>query len=223
METDAQPHSEAPPYSEAQTRAEGQTYPEAQPQPETPQPEGQPYAEAPPQYEAPRSTGVEVEIVMESFRVSGQLFAPGVPRRLVDILNSNDLAYFTMTAGTLDDPFDTSTETRTFDVIQLDRGGILFAIPRGEVHKPDPFEVVRKKQLLSTVVLPGFRLSGNLYLMPEADPMLIPIVSDHHFVPFTDVTVTAEKGRSQAWHEPLLIVNMGRALFFGTTKAGGPA
>ncbi len=38
---------------------------------------------------------------------------------------------------------------RDFDVIQLDRAGILFAVPRGEVHKPDPFEVVRKKLVAS--------------------------------------------------------------------------
>jgi len=186
-----------------------------------PHAQSQAYAEAPAQFEAPRATGVQVEMVMESFRVRGELFAPGVPRRLVDMLNSNDLAYFTMTSGTLDDPFDPEAEVRNFDVIQLDRGGILFAIPRGEVHKPDPFEVVRKKQVPSTIVLPGYQAFGNLYLMPEADPALIPIVSDHHFVPFTDVTVTAEKGRSQVWREPPLIINMGRALFFGTRKSGG--
>lgn len=192
METDAQPYAEA-----------------------------QPQAEAPAQFEPPRAIGVRVEIVMESFRVSGDLFAPGVPRRLVDLLNSNDLAYFTMTSGVLDDPFNPEAEARSFDVIQLDRSGILFAIPRGEVHKPDPFEVVRKKTVPSTVVLPGYQAFGNLYLMPEADPALIPIVADHHFVPFTDVTVTAEKGRSQVWREPLLIINMARALFFGARKADG--
>lgn len=172
-----------------------------------------------PEYMAPRSTDVAVEIVMDSFRVTGEIFAPGVPRRLVDILNSNDLAYFTMNSGTLDDPLNPGGESRSFDVIQLDRSGILFAVPRGEVHKPDPFEVVRKKRVPSTVVLPGYQVSGNLHLMPDADPRLVPIVSDHHFVPFTDVTVTASEGRSQSWREPLLIVNMTRALFYGTRQA----
>jgi hypothetical protein len=168
---------------------------------------------------APRFTGVPVELVLESYRVTGELFAPGVPRRLVDILNSNDLSYFVMHSGNLDDPFNPSAEPRSFDVIQLDRDGILFAIPRGDVHKPDPFEVVRKKRVSSTVVLPGFHVTGDLHLMPDADPALVPIVSDHHFVPLTDVTVTADKGRPQVWHEPLLIVSMSRALFYGTHKA----
>ena len=168
---------------------------------------------------APRSTGVPVEIVMESYRVTGELFAPGVPRRLVDILNSSDLSYFVMHTGTLDDPFNPATEGVHFDVIQLDRSGIFFAIPRGEVRKPDPFEVVRKKRVPSTVVLPGFRLTGDLHLMPEADPALIPIVSDHHYIPFTDCTIVADQGRAQAWQEPLVIVNMNRALFYGTRKA----
>jgi len=181
--------------------------------------DAQPYTEAPDEFAAPRATGVQVEIVMDSFRVCGELFTPGVPRRLVDFLNSNDLAYFTMTSGTLDDPLNPGGQRRDFDVIQLDRGGILFAIPRGEVHKPDPFEVVRKKRVPSTAVLPGYEISGNLHLMPDADPAFVPIVADHHFVPFTDATVTADKGRSQAWQEPLLITNMSRALFYGTKKA----
>ena len=178
-------------------------------------------AEAPPaEVFTPRSTDVPVEIVMDSYRVNGELFAPGVPRRLVDILNSNDLSYFTMRSGTLDDPFNPEAEPLSFDLIQLDKSGILFAVPRGDVHKPDPFEVVRKKRLVSTVVLPGYRITGELYLMPDADPTLVPIISDHHFVPLTDVTVVADKGRAQTWHEQLLIVNMTRALFFGTKKSG---
>ena len=167
---------------------------------------------------APRFTGVPVEFILDSYRVIGELFAPGVPRRLVDILNSNDLSYFVMHSGTLDDPFDPSADTRSFDVIQLDRGGILLAIPRGEIHKPDPFETVRKKRVPSTAVLPGFKVTGNLHLMPDADPALVPIVADHHYVPFTDVTVVTDKGRPQTWHEPLLIVNMTRVLFYGTRK-----
>jgi len=178
-------------------------------------------AEAPPaEVFTPRSTDVPVEIVMDSYRVNGELFAPGVPRRLVDILNSNDLSYFTMRSGTLDDPFNPEAEPLSFDLIQLDKSGILFAVPRGDVHKPDPFEVVRKKRLVSTVVLPGYRITGELYLMPDADPILVPIISDHHFVPLTEVTVVADKGRAQTWHEQLLIVNMTRALFFGTKKSG---
>jgi hypothetical protein len=179
--------------------------------------------EQPPEPEAPKATDVRVEIVMDSFRVNGELFAPGVPRRLVDMLNSNDLAYYTMFSGTLDDPLNPETPARSFDVIQLDRSGILFAIPRGEVHKPDPFEVVRKKRVPSTVVLPGYEVTGDLHLMPDANPKLVPIVSDHHFVPFTDVTVRADKGRSQQWKEPLLVINMTRALFYGTSADGGAA
>lgn len=178
-------------------------------------------AEAPPaEVFTPRTTDVPVEIIMDSYRVNGELFAPGVPRRLVDILNSSDLSYFTMRSGTLDDPFNPETEARSFDLIQLDKSGILFAIPRGEVHKPDPFEVVRKKRLESTFVVPGYEIRGELHLMPDADVTLVPIISDHHFVPLTDATVVAAEGRAQTWHEPLLIINMTRARFFGTRKSG---
>lgn len=182
--------------------------------------DAQPNLEASPEPEGTRATGVIVEIVMDSFRVNGELFAPGVPRRLVDILNSNDMTYFIMNSGTLDDPLNAEAEAHSFDVIQLDRSGILFAIPRGEVRKPDPFEVVRKKRVPSTVVLPGYNVTGHLHLMPDADPKMVPIVADHHFVPFTDVTVTADKGRVQVWREPLLIINMARALFYGKKPAG---
>ena len=181
--------------------------------------DAQPNLETPPEPEGPKATGVIVEIVMDSFRVNGELFAPGVPRRLVDILNSNDMTYFIMNSGTLDDPLNAESEAHSFDVIQLDRSGILFAIPRGELRKPDPFEVVPKKRVPSTVVLPGYNVTGHLHLMPDADPKMVPIVADHHFVPFTDVTVTADKGRSQVWREPLLIINMARALFYGKKPA----
>jgi hypothetical protein len=170
-----------------------------------------------------RSTGVPVEIVLDSYRVIGELHAPGVPRRLVDIMNSSDLSYFVMRTGTLDDPFDPSAEAKSFDVIQLDRSGILFAMPRGEVKKPDPFEVVRKKRVPSTTVLPGFSVTGHLHLMLDADPALVPIVADHHFVPFTDATIVTDKGRPETWHEPLVIVNMTRVLFYGTRKGDSPA
>lgn len=170
-----------------------------------------------------RSTGVQVEMVLDSYRVIGELHAPGVPRRLVDIMNSSDLSYFVMRTGTLDDPFDPSAEPKSFDVIQLDRAGILFAMPRGDVKKPDPFEVVRKKPVPSTAVLPGFSVTGQLYLMPDADPALVPIVADHHFVPFTDAIIVTDKGRPETWHEPLVIVNMTRVLFYGTRKGDSSA
>jgi hypothetical protein len=166
-----------------------------------------------------RFTGVQVEIVMDSYRVNGELHAPGIPRRLVDVLNSSDLAYFTMNSGTLDDPFNENLERQSFDLIQLDRDGILFAMPRGEVHKPDPFEVVRKKKIPATLVVPGYEIRGDLHLMPDADPALVTIISDHHFVPLTNAMVFADRGRDQEWHEQLLIINMTRALFFGTRKA----
>jgi hypothetical protein len=172
---------------------------------------------------AARSTGVLVEIVLDSYRVIGELHAPGIPRRLVDIMNSSDLTYFVMQQGTLDDPFDPSAEPKSFDVIQLDRAGILFAMPRGDVKKPDPFEVVRKKRVPSTAVLPGFSVTGHLHLMPDADPALVPIVADHHFVPFTDATIVTDKGRPESWHEPLVIVNMTRVLFYGTRKGDSSA
>jgi len=212
--------------------SEASTYTESPGWPDSPPPVGahpgvdvQPDARAqpvtPPQDEflVPRSTGVLVEIVMDSYRVNGEIHAPGIPRRLVDLLNSNDLSYFTMHSGTLDDPFNADAERQDFDLIQLDRGGILFAVPRGEVHKPDPFEVVRKKRIPSILVVPGYKIAGDLHLMPDADPTLVTIISDHHFVPLTDATVLADKGRAQAWQEPLLIINMTRALFFGTKKA----
>jgi hypothetical protein len=205
--------------------AEGQTGLDGQPPAEgalavesPPQLEAQTLTPMPEQFAAPRSTGVTVEIVMESYRVKGELHAPGIPRRLVDILNSNDLAFFTMYSGALDDPFNPETDAREFDLIQVDRNGILFAAPRGEVQAPDPFEVVRKKRVPSTIVMPGYRITGDLHLMPDADPALVTVISDHHFVPLTNATVLA-RGRSEEWQEPLLIVNMRRAFFFGTRKA----
>ncbi len=159
-------------------------------------------------------TGVQVEIVMDGHRVIGELRAGGVPRRLVDILNSIDSGAVTLVDGLLDDPFSRGEPLR-FARGQLDRDAILFIMPRQQVQVvANPFEVVKKAPVPATIALPGFQVSGDVHLMPHADPASVPIIGTRHFIPLTEATVTPSEGRDHVWREPLVIVNLGRALLY---------
>jgi len=178
--------------------------------------------EAPPitAFEPPPTVSVPVEAVMGGHRLTGELQGGRVPRRLVDILNSVDGAFLVVHAAQLDDPFKpTGAEPRHLETIQILRDAILFIMPRGGAQPSDPFEVVKKVAAEATVVVPGFEISGRIYLMPDADPATIPLIGTHHFIPVTDATVTAGNGRSEVWREPVVLVNMTRALLYGPNRS----
>jgi hypothetical protein len=157
---------------------------------------------------------------MDGHRLRGELQAGRVPRRLVDILNSVDGAYLVVHGGQLDDPFKpTGGEPRRLQTIQLLRDAILFIMPRGGAQPSDRFEVVKKATTQATIVVPGFEISGTIYLMPGADPETVPLIGTHHFVPMTDATVTSGNGRSEVWREPVVLVNLARALAYGPKTA----
>jgi len=170
-------------------------------------------------FEPPRVAALPVEAMMDSHRLRGELRLGGVPRRLVDILNSGDGAYLVIHGAQLDDPLKSAgNEPRRLETVQILRDAILFIMPRGVATPSDPFEVVKKVAAEATVVVPGFEVSGRIYLMPDADPATIPLIGTHHFIPVTDATVTAGNGRSEVWREPVVLVNMTRALLYGPNR-----
>ncbi len=169
-------------------------------------------------FEAPASTGVPVEAVMDSHRIRGELRLTGVPRRLVDILNSIDGGYVLIHGGQVDDPLKPGDGPRRLSAIQLLRDAILFIMPRGGAPPSDPFERVKKTPVPATIVVPGFEISGNVHLMPNVDPTGVPLIGTHHFIPVTDATISAGLGRSEVWQEPIVLVNLARALAYGPRK-----
>lgn len=172
-----------------------------------------------PEFLLSHAPSVAVEIMMDSGRVAGELHPTGVPRRLVDLLNSVDAGFVVIYNGKLDDPFSTSELPREFDVAHVGRDAILFAAPRGEsVTRGSSFDAVKKFPVQTIVVVPGFEVRGNMFFLPDADPPSMPMLTSHHFIPLTDVTVVATAGRMAPWQEPVLVVNLGRALLYAPRK-----
>ncbi len=163
------------------------------------------------------SAGAEitVELMIDSYRVTGELLGHGGPRRLVDLLNVSDEAFVALRDGALDDPLIEGDEPRRFDAVQVRREAILFAIPRSssDVH-PDPYDLVKKVPVPATITVPGFEIAGNVYLLPETNPSDGLPLSGNHFIPMTDVSIRAVGRNEQAWSEPVVVVNVSRVRLF---------
>lgn len=157
---------------------------------------------------------VAVEFIIDSHRISAEIRHPGAPRRLVDYLNSVDgprIAIHKCAVGGSDDP----QAVGKFDDAQIHRNAILIAIPRGNTSfTARSLEVVHKRPVPAVLVLPGYDVAGNIYMVAEIDPTNTPLIGNHNFLPATDVTITPAGARERAWKEDLVVVNMTRCLLY---------
>ncbi len=162
----------------------------------------------------PQQQVLEVEFVLDSHHVTGELRYGGPPRRLVDILNSIDTGYISIYAGAVANAVRKGTAASDFRIAQVKRDAILIAIPRTENTTPGgSMESVRKVPIRSTFALPGYQLSGNMFLVPDADPVITPILASRHFIPLTDAEITpAHKGPQS--RERLVVVNLACTLLY---------
>jgi hypothetical protein len=156
-----------------------------------------------------------VELLMDTYRVTGELVYPGGARRLVDILNSVDVAYVTVRNGEIDDPWSQADKPEQFVTIQVHLDTILIAIPRGkDVQHRDQMEAVHKVPVASVIATPNYEISGSVHLLPEIQPETAQILGGRHFIPVTDAVITAVPNKSVRWQEPLAVVNLARAVLF---------
>ncbi|MFQ5472503.1 MAG: hypothetical protein ACE5FA_06425 [Dehalococcoidia bacterium] len=158
-----------------------------------------------------------VELVLDSFRVVGNIRQPGVPRRLVDLLNNTDIEFLELEDVRIDDPCAQRSRPRTFRNLEVNRTSVLFAMPRGgdSPDHGDAFDTVKKVPVSSTIVLPGFEVTGNVHFIPSVDPRKVPMLINKHFIPVTQATVTGADGRTASWTEPVCVVNLERAVLYG--------
>lgn len=157
---------------------------------------------------------VPVEFVIDSHRINAEVRHPGAPRRLVDYLNAVDgprINIYNCRVGQSDD----QEAVGRFEDAQFFRNAILIAIPRGNTtFTASALEVVHKRPVPAVLVVPGYDVKGNLYMVPEIDPRNTPLIGGHQFVPMTDATITPAGDPEHAWQEPLVIVNMARTLLY---------
>jgi len=81
-------------------------------------------------------------------------------------------------------------------------------------------EAVHKVPVPACIALPGYDVTGNIYLVPDADPATVPVLGSKHFVPMTDVVITPVHG-AQPSRERLVIVNLARALAYAPNPSSG--
>jgi hypothetical protein len=164
--------------------------------------------------------GSLAELVLDSYRVTGRIQHEGAPRRrLVDILNAVDRCFLVVNQCEVDDPMRPERQLRRFSVMHVERNGILLAVPREGSTAPSlPHNVVTKIQVRATIVLSGLEVSGIVHLSPDDDPNRVPLLAGDHFIPMTDATVVPAKRRAKAWREPLVVVNLARALAYAPSE-----
>ena len=157
----------------------------------------------------------QVELVLDTYRVLGQLSYTGGPRRLVDILNNVGEAFVLIRDASVDDPLRSDDEPRHFDVVQVHLNTVLFALPHGAaIQARDPLETVRKTPVESTIALPGFEITGNIHLLPELAPENAQILGARHYIPITDATIVSAVTHQVIWRPEVVVVNLARAVLF---------
>ncbi len=155
-----------------------------------------------------------VEMVLDGRWVTGELAHAGGPRRLVDILNNLDGGVALLHNVEIDGARE-DHEPERFESMQVNLASILCAIPvGGDLQQADPFERVEKVPVEATVALPGLELTGNVYLVPGADPEATHMVGTRHFVPMTGVTITTCGSDGESRQRHVAVVNMARASLF---------
>jgi hypothetical protein len=157
---------------------------------------------------------VPVEFIIDSHRINAEIRHPGAPRRLVDYLNAVDGPRINIHDCRIGQTGDPESAGR-YPLAQIFRNAILIAIPRGSTtFTARSLDLVPKRPIPATLVVPGYDVSGNIYMVPQIDPQDTPLIGNHHFVPMTEATVTPADPRYPAWQEELLVVNMARTLLY---------
>ena len=152
---------------------------------------------------------VPVDLILDGHRITAEIRHPGAPRRLVDYLNAVDGARIILHNAAVNGAASSS------GVAQVHRDGILIAVPLGNTaFTARTLEVVPKKPVPAVVLLPGYQVSGDVYMLPDVDPANTPLIGNRHFIAMTDVTITPTGANGDVRQEPLVVVNLARTLFF---------
>jgi hypothetical protein len=160
---------------------------------------------------------VRAELWLETHRVTGIIDQSGRPRRLVDTLNAIDSPFVLLRDATVESLANPNEGERRFHLLHLKREAILLAFPLTNLPRSPGAEVTAKKSVPATLMLPGLEVSGHVHLPPEIDPTAVRMLSKDSFLPITDAEVTQITHAGGSRREPLVVVNLGRALLYAPT------
>ncbi len=190
----------------------------------------------------PASEGfvIRAEFVLDGHRLVGDIRCPGVPRRLVDLLNSIDDPFFVLWDGELEEvgtPAGPDGRTlvneipvgagpaaskRHFDAAHVHRSAVLFAVPITAPPPWDSGETVARKAIAARLVVPGYEISGSVYFPPETDPRTARFFVDHGFIPVTDAEIVGPGDSASARREELVVLNLSRVLLYALNDGLAP-
>ena len=176
--------------------------------------------ERPPEFlrrEAPQEQGdaVLVELLLETHRVTGIMDQTGAQRRLVDLLNIAGGPVLTVRDATVESLADPNERPRRCQVLQVRRQSVLLALPvTAAAPRGGGLETVEKRPAAATILLPGIEVTGQIHLPPGADPGSVPLLGRRDFLPVTDAVVTQSAFTIVRWEQPLVVVNLDRAVLY---------
>jgi hypothetical protein len=161
---------------------------------------------------------VHVQLVLYTYRITGQVVTAGVPQRLTDFLNNFDGNLLVLQHGRVEDIL-AGTPPQPLEVAQVRLDTVLFVAPRGGLpDMGDPFERVVKTPLPVTVLLPGYTLTGKVFILPDAQLANAPI-GGRRFAPLVDATITPSGDRERAWQEPMVAFSTPQAAVYSSADA----
>ena len=192
----------------------------------------------------PASEGfvIRAEFVLDGHRLVGDIRCPGVPRRLVDLLNSIDDPFLVLWDGELEEVAppagpDGRTPTRVggipvgaspaaskrhFDAVHVHRSAVLFAVPLTALSPWDSSETVARKAVAARLIVPGYEISGSVYLPPETDPRTARFFVDRGFIPVTDAEIEGPGDSASARREELVVLNLKQVLLYAFNDGLAP-
>ena len=141
--------------------------------------------------------------------------ATGVPEDLVDLLNTTEAPMLTVRDAAVESLADPNEQPRRCQVLQVRRQSVLLALPVTAAAPPGGgLEAVEKRPTAATILLPGIEVTGQIHLPPGADPGSVPLLDRSDFLPVTDAVVTQSAFTIVRWEQPLVVVNLDRALVY---------
>lgn len=163
---------------------------------------------------------LKVQLVIDGHRLTGEFHYTGVMRRLVDYLNALDSGYATIVNGSIGSAQRFDDEGKRFDVAQVRRDAILFAVPLNDTPPAGSSpETVLKVPVPTTLGLPGYDITGNTFHAPQADPVGAPVLAGRNFIAMTEAVVRPTF-KAKIQREDLVVVNLARVLVYAPNPHG---
>jgi hypothetical protein len=154
-----------------------------------------------------------VEVVTQSYAITGRCHVLTEQIRLIDILNNPEETFLQFSNVKVRDLLGSKEVIAVDSPFFLDKRSIIFArslespereTKRWEANRVDYVEKARYKLL---VFAPPLRISGTAYLIKDADLSVALPRLFANFLAMTEVTVAHEKDDSLAWKGNFVVVN----------------